>query len=94
MHSLMDRHDEDLCRRIKNGIRDYRAKGRIRISAHFSSTLDREALHQTARTSETPEPIKEAEAPAERYEQHWWSAELHPGSKPCLSQPWVPTRTK
>jgi len=54
----MDRHDEDLCRRIENGIRDYRAKGRIRISAPFSSTLDREALHQTARTSETPEPIR------------------------------------
>jgi hypothetical protein len=34
-------------------------------------------LHLADRTSEALEAISEAEALAERFEQRWWSAELH-----------------
>jgi hypothetical protein len=36
-----------------------------------------QALHLANRTSEALEVTNEAEAMAERFEQHWWSAELH-----------------
>jgi predicted ATPase len=39
--------------------------------------LKAEALHLANRTSEALEAIREAEALAERFEERWWSAELH-----------------
>jgi glycogen debranching enzyme len=36
-----------------------------------------EALHLADRTSEALEAINEAEALAQRFESHYWSAELH-----------------
>jgi hypothetical protein len=34
-------------------------------------------LHLAGRSSEALEAIREAEAMAERFEERWWSAELH-----------------
>jgi hypothetical protein len=43
----------------------------------FRLTLKAEALHLAGRTPEALEAINEAEALAERFENHDWSAELH-----------------
>jgi predicted ATPase len=39
--------------------------------------LKAEALHLADRTSEALEAIRKAEELAERFEERWWSAELH-----------------
>ena len=41
------------------------------------AALKAEALHLAERTPEALGAIKEAEAHAERFEERWWSAELH-----------------
>jgi predicted ATPase len=62
--------------RIEHGLRDYRATGPVLgLPGHLA--LKAEALYLADRTSEALEAIIEAEALAERFEQRWWSAELH-----------------
>jgi hypothetical protein len=61
---------------IEDGIRDYRATGSI-IGLPYFLGMKAEALHLADRTSEALETIKEAEALVERFEERWWSAELH-----------------
>jgi predicted ATPase len=61
---------------IEDGIGDYRATGSI-LTMPYLLALKAEALHLANRTSEALEAISEAEALAERFEQRWWSAELH-----------------
>jgi adenylate cyclase len=62
--------------RIEDGIRDYRATGSM-LDMPFLLALKAQALHLADRTTEAIEAIREAEALAERFEQRWWSAELH-----------------
>jgi adenylate cyclase len=61
---------------IEGGIGDWRARGAIR-GVPFFLALKAEALYLSGRTSEALEDITEAEGLAERFEEHWWSAELH-----------------
>jgi predicted ATPase len=61
---------------IEHGIRDYRATGTVLGMPYFLS-LKAEALYLAGRTSESLEPINEAEALAERLEQRDYFAELH-----------------
>src|SRR6516225_8424828 len=61
---------------IEHGIRDYRATGTTLSMPYFLS-LKAEALYLAGRTSESLEPINEAEALAERLEQRDYFAELH-----------------
>jgi serine/threonine protein kinase len=61
---------------IEDAIRDYRAAGSI-LGMPYFATLKAEALHAADRTSAALEAIREAEAFAERFEERWWSAELH-----------------
>jgi hypothetical protein len=61
---------------IENGIRDYRATGAmVGLTAHLARKA--EALYLADRTSKALEAINEAEALAERFEQGFFSAELH-----------------
>jgi tetratricopeptide (TPR) repeat protein len=61
---------------IEQGIRDFRATGSVlHLPLHLSRKA--EALHLANRTSEALQAISEAEALAERFEQRYWSAELH-----------------
>jgi hypothetical protein len=62
--------------RIEEGINDWRATG-ITFSVPFWLALKAEALHLADRTSEALEAIKSAETLVERFEERWWSAELH-----------------
>jgi hypothetical protein len=61
---------------IEQGIRDLRATGTVLAMPGYLARKA-EALHLADRTTEAFEAINEAEAMAERFEQHWWSAELH-----------------
>jgi tetratricopeptide (TPR) repeat protein len=61
---------------IEVGIKDYRAIGSI-LYLPFLLALKAEALHLAGRSSEALETIKEAQAFAERFENRYWSAELH-----------------
>ena len=62
---------------IEQGIRDLRASGTVLgLPGHLACKA--EAFHLADRTSEALEAINEAEALAERIEQRYWSAELHP----------------
>ena len=61
---------------IETGIRDIRATGTV-LGIPFRLTLMAEALHLADRTFEALEVINEAEALAQRFESHYWSAELH-----------------
>jgi predicted ATPase len=61
---------------IEDGIRNYRATGAL-LGLPFYLALKAEALYLADRTSAALEALNEAEALAERFEQHWWSAELH-----------------
>jgi predicted ATPase len=62
--------------RIEEGINDWRATGTT-FSVPFWLALKAEALHLADRTSEALEAIKKADALVERFEERWWSAELH-----------------
>jgi tetratricopeptide (TPR) repeat protein len=61
---------------IEHGIRDFRAAG-LMLGLPGYLALKAEALHLADRTSEALEAINEAEALAERFEQHYCFAELH-----------------
>ena len=61
---------------IERGIRDMRANGST-LAVPFWLALKAEAMHAANRTSEALEAIDEAEALAERFENRYWSAELH-----------------
>jgi hypothetical protein len=61
---------------IEEGIGDYRATGSM-LDIPFLLALKAEALHLADRTSEALETITEAEALIERFENRYWSAELH-----------------
>jgi serine/threonine protein kinase/predicted ATPase len=60
---------------IEDGIAAWRASGSM-IGINFWLALKAEALHLADRTAEALEAIREAEAMAERFDNHWWSAEL------------------
>ena len=61
---------------MDDGIEGWRATGTILVVPYYL-TLRAEALYLAHRTSEALEAIREAEALAERSEEHCWSAELH-----------------
>jgi predicted ATPase len=61
---------------IEDGIRNHRANGSILGMPYFLA-LRAEALYIADRIPEALEAIEEAEALADRYEQHNWCAELH-----------------
>jgi predicted ATPase len=61
---------------IEHGVRDSRATGTV-LGLPYLLGLKAEALYLANRTSETLEAIDEAEALAERFEQHYFCAELH-----------------
>ena len=50
---------------------------RLHVGVPYSLALKAEALHLADRTSEALEAIREAEALVEKFEERWWSAELH-----------------
>ncbi|MEA3146905.1 MAG: hypothetical protein QOI53_2434, partial [Verrucomicrobiota bacterium] len=61
---------------IEQGIRDFRAMGPVLgLPGHLARKA--EALHLADRTSEALRVVNEAEALAERFEQRFFSAELH-----------------
>ena len=61
---------------IEQGIRDYRTTSTVLgLPTHLARKA--EALYLAGRTSEALEAINEAEALAQRFESHYWSAELH-----------------
>jgi tetratricopeptide (TPR) repeat protein len=61
---------------IESGIEDNRATGSTLMVPLFLA-INAEALHLADRTSEALEAIRKAEELAERFEERWWSAELH-----------------
>src|SRR5215813_3743509 len=61
---------------IEDGIGDYRASAPI-LDMPFLLALKAEALHLADRTVESLEAIREADALVERFENRYWSAELH-----------------
>src|SRR5271165_1813266 len=61
---------------IEDGIRDYRATASI-LDMPFLLALKAEALHLADRTVEPLEVTREADALVERFENRYWSAELH-----------------
>jgi adenylate cyclase len=61
---------------IEDGIRNYRATGSM-LDMPFLLALKAEALHSGDRTSDALEAITETEALVERFENRYWSAELH-----------------
>jgi serine/threonine protein kinase len=61
---------------IEDGIGDYRATASI-LDMPFLLALKAEALHLADRTVESLEAIREADALVERFENRYWSAELH-----------------
>jgi adenylate cyclase len=61
---------------IEQGLADYRATGLI-AGMPMWLALKAEALYLADRTSEALEPISEAEALVERFEERRWYAELH-----------------
>jgi hypothetical protein len=61
---------------IEGGIGDYRATASI-LDMPFLLALKAEALHLADRTVEALEAIREANALVERFENRYWSAELH-----------------
>jgi predicted ATPase len=62
--------------RIEEGINDWGATGTT-FSIPLWLALKAEAMHLANRTSEALEALKKAEAHVERFEERWWSAELH-----------------
>ena len=62
--------------RIEEGLKDTRATG-VMLTVPFLLALKAEALHLANRTAEALEAIGEANALVERFENRYWSAELH-----------------
>ena len=61
---------------IEQGMRDYRQTDTVLgLPTHIGRKT--EAVHLAGRTSEALETINEVEALAERFENRYWSAELH-----------------
>jgi predicted ATPase len=61
---------------IEDGIRNYRATGSM-LDMPFLAALKAEALHLADRTSDALAAITETEALIEKFENRYWSAELH-----------------
>src|SRR6516162_5977720 len=61
---------------IEEGLKDTRATG-VMLTVPFLLALKAEALHLADRTAEALEAIREADALVERFENRYWSAELH-----------------
>jgi predicted ATPase len=61
---------------IENGLKDTRATG-VMLTVPFLLALKAEALHLADRNVEALEAILEADALVERFENRYWSAELH-----------------
>ena len=61
---------------IEQGLTDLRATGAVLVLPRYLA-LKAEALHLADRTSEALAAIDEAEAFAQRFENRYWSAELH-----------------
>jgi predicted ATPase len=62
--------------RIEEGIGDWRATGSTLLVPYFLA-LKAEAFHLANRTPEALDAVSEAQALAERFEEHWWCTELH-----------------
>jgi predicted ATPase len=60
----------------EQGIRDFRATGTVLALPRYLG-IKAEALYLADRTSEALEAVNEAETLAERFENRYWSAELH-----------------
>jgi predicted ATPase len=61
---------------IEDGLRDTRATG-VMLTVPFLLALKAETLHLADRTVEALEAVREADALIERFENRYWSAELH-----------------
>jgi predicted ATPase len=61
---------------IEDGLRDTRTTG-VMLTVPFLLALRAEVLHLADRTVEALESIREADALVERFENRYWSAELH-----------------
>jgi hypothetical protein len=61
---------------IEDGLKDTRATG-VMLTVPFLLALKAEALHLAGRTAEALEAIREGHALVERFENRYWSAELH-----------------
>jgi predicted ATPase len=61
---------------IEDGIRDYLATGSV-LSLTYYLGLKAEALYLSDRTSDALHAVREAEAAAQKADEHFWSAELH-----------------
>jgi predicted ATPase len=61
---------------IEDGLKDARATG-VMLTVPFLLALKAEALHLADRTVQSLEAIREANALVERFENRYWSAELH-----------------
>ena len=61
---------------IEDGIGNYRATG-SKLDMPYLLALKAEALHLADRTSDALEAITETEALIEKFENRYWSAELH-----------------
>jgi hypothetical protein len=61
---------------IEDGLKDTRATG-VMLTVPFLLALKAEALHLADRTAEALEAIGEADALVERFENRYWSGELH-----------------
>ncbi len=61
---------------IEDGLKETRATG-VMLTVPFLLALKAEALHLADRTAQAFEAIREADALVERFENHYWSAELH-----------------
>jgi predicted ATPase len=61
---------------MEDGLRDTRATG-VMLTVPFLLALKAEALELADRAVEALEAIREADALVERFENRYWSAELH-----------------
>src|SRR6516162_828787 len=61
---------------IEDGLKDTRATG-VMLTVPFLLALKAEALHLADRSAEALEAIREADTVVERFENRYWSAELH-----------------
>ena len=61
---------------IEEGIQERRSTG-SKLTIPFLLGLKAEALHLADRSSEALDAVREAQALVEKFEERWWSAELH-----------------